>query len=84
MSYIDGILCKAVYTHSILNKIIKKKNKILIEVDVADHFFGVNVGVYRSPLRKPEDVTTLAREIEKLEEKAKKRKPWFSSSFNLK
>ncbi len=38
---------------------------ILIEVDIADRFFGVNVGVLRSPLRNSEDVINLAREIEK-------------------
>ncbi len=41
------------------------KFQILIELDVADQFFGVNVGVLRSPLRNPEDVINLAREIEK-------------------
>lgn len=39
--------------------------KILIEVDVADKFLGINVGVYRSPLRKPEDVVNIAKEIDK-------------------
>jgi D-serine deaminase-like pyridoxal phosphate-dependent protein len=36
---------------------------ILIEVDVADKFLGINVGVLRSPLRNPEDVVKLAQEI---------------------
>ena len=39
--------------------------KIIIEADVADKFFRTNVGVYRSPLRKPEDVVNIAREIDK-------------------
>jgi D-serine deaminase-like pyridoxal phosphate-dependent protein len=39
--------------------------KILIEVDVADKFLGTNVGVYRSPLKKPEEVVNIAREIDK-------------------
>lgn len=39
--------------------------KVLIEVDVADKFLGVNVGVYRSPLKKPEDVVNLVKEIDK-------------------
>ena len=39
--------------------------KILIEFDVADHFLGQNVGVYRSPLKKPEDVLKIARETNK-------------------
>lgn len=38
---------------------------ILIEVDVADKFLGINVGVLRSPLRKPEDIVKIAREIDK-------------------
>jgi D-serine deaminase-like pyridoxal phosphate-dependent protein len=39
--------------------------KILIEFDVADHFLGQNVGVYRSPLKKPEDVLKIARATNK-------------------
>jgi D-serine deaminase-like pyridoxal phosphate-dependent protein len=38
---------------------------ILIELDVADHFLGQNVGVLRSPLRNSEDIIKLARDIEK-------------------
>ncbi|MFX0005731.1 MAG: alanine racemase [Promethearchaeota archaeon] len=38
---------------------------ILIELDVADHFLGQNVGVLRSPLRTSEDIIKLARDIEK-------------------
>ncbi|MHA1803477.1 MAG: alanine racemase [Promethearchaeota archaeon] len=38
---------------------------VLLEVDVADHFFGINVGVLRSPLREPEQVVKMAREIQK-------------------
>jgi len=38
---------------------------ILIEVDVADNFLGIKVGVLRSPLRKPEDIVNIAHEIDK-------------------
>ncbi|MHA1688073.1 MAG: alanine racemase [Promethearchaeota archaeon] len=41
------------------------KLDVLLEVDVADHFLGINVGVLRSPLREPEQVVKLAREIKK-------------------
>ena len=37
----------------------------LIEIDVADKLLGRNVGVYRSPIREPEDVVSLARIISK-------------------
>jgi len=37
----------------------------LIEIDVADKLLGRNVGVYRSPIRKPEVVVNLARFISK-------------------
>jgi D-serine deaminase-like pyridoxal phosphate-dependent protein len=52
----------------LLEKSASKYNvplKILIELDVADHFLGQNVGVYRSPLKKPEDVLKIARETKK-------------------
>ena len=38
---------------------------ILIEIDVADKLLGRNVGVLRSPIRKPEVVVSLARFINK-------------------
>ncbi len=38
---------------------------ILIDIDVADRFMGRNIGVYRSPLRSPEDVIKMAQEIGK-------------------
>ena len=48
---------------------IAAKNKVklgaLIEIDVADKLLGGNVGVYRSPIRKPEAVVNLARIISK-------------------
>ena len=37
----------------------------LIEIDVADKLLGRNIGVYRSPIREPEDVVSLARTISK-------------------
>jgi len=37
----------------------------LIEIDVADKLLGRNVGVYRSPIRKPEAVVNLAHIISK-------------------
>ena len=51
-----------------LEKAANKHNvkfKVLIELDVADKFLGTNVGVLRSPLRKSEEIITLAKEIEK-------------------
>ena len=46
---------------------IAAKNKVnldtLIEIDVADKLLGRNVGVYRSPIRNPENVVNLARTI---------------------
>ncbi|MHA1492282.1 MAG: hypothetical protein ACTSRI_21845 [Promethearchaeota archaeon] len=39
--------------------------KILLEVDIADKFMEKNVGVLRSPLRNPDDVVGMAREVEK-------------------
>ncbi|MFX1287181.1 MAG: alanine racemase [Promethearchaeota archaeon] len=50
----------------LLNKFASKNNVVfntLIEVDVADRLLGRNVGVYRSPIRNPEVVVNLAREI---------------------
>ncbi|MFX0024109.1 MAG: alanine racemase [Candidatus Hermodarchaeota archaeon] len=41
------------------------KFNVLIEIDVADHFLGQNVGVLRSPLRRVQDIIKLARKIEK-------------------
>lgn len=38
---------------------------ILLELDVADHFLGILVGSLRSPLREPEEVVKMAKEVEK-------------------
>ncbi len=48
---------------NLLNDLATKNNvefSTLIEIDVADKFLGRNVGVYRSPIRKPEAVVNLA------------------------
>jgi D-serine deaminase-like pyridoxal phosphate-dependent protein len=50
----------------LLDKIAIKNNVkfgTLIEIDVADKLLGRNIGVYRSPIRAPEDVVNLARII---------------------
>lgn len=67
---IEGVQITAMVdsTHhlDLLEKASSKYNvnlDILIEVDVADVLFGTNVGVYRSPLRKPEEVVKIAKEI---------------------
>ncbi|NVM18927.1 MAG: alanine racemase [Candidatus Lokiarchaeota archaeon] len=52
----------------LLERIAAKNNVefgTLIEIDVADKLLGRNVGVYRSPIRKPEMVVNLARIISK-------------------
>jgi D-serine deaminase-like pyridoxal phosphate-dependent protein len=52
----------------LLEKAASKFNvnlNILIEVDVADKFLGVNVGVLRSPLRNAEDIVKIAQVINK-------------------
>jgi D-serine deaminase-like pyridoxal phosphate-dependent protein len=52
----------------LLEKIASKYDvqlEILIEFDIADHFLGQNVGVYRSPLKNPEDILKLAIESNK-------------------
>ena len=51
---------------NLLNDIATKnsvKFSTLIEIDVADEFLGRNIGVYRSPIRKPETVVDLASTI---------------------
>lgn len=62
------VMIDSVFHLDLLEDAATKKNvklKILIDVNVADNFFGKNVGVYRSPLRDPKDVLIMAREIEK-------------------
>ncbi len=52
----------------LLDNIAAKNNIVLstlIEIDVAVKLLGRNVGVYRSPIRKPEVVVNLARMISK-------------------
>jgi D-serine deaminase-like pyridoxal phosphate-dependent protein len=67
---IDGVnitvMVDSIEHLDILEKVASKYNvqlKALIEFDVADHFLGQNVGVYRSPLRKPEEILRFAMEI---------------------
>jgi D-serine deaminase-like pyridoxal phosphate-dependent protein len=67
---IEGVdisaMVDSTYHLDMLEKAASKYNvslSILIEVDVADKLFGTNVGVYRSPLRKPEKVVRIAKEI---------------------
>ncbi|MFW9865040.1 MAG: alanine racemase [Candidatus Thorarchaeota archaeon] len=69
---VDGVdisvMVDSIYHLDLLEEAAKKYNvvlKILIEVDVADKFLGTNVGVYRSPLRNPEEVVKIAEEIVK-------------------
>ena len=53
---------------NLLDELATKNNVelgTLIEIDIADKLFGRNVGVYRSPLKKPEVVVSLARFISK-------------------
>lgn len=53
---------------NLLNDLAEKNNvefDTLIEIDVADKLLGRNVGVYRSPIRKPEVVVNLASIISK-------------------
>jgi len=52
----------------LLNSVAAEKNVefgTLIEIDVADKLLGRNIGVYRSPIREPEIVVSLARFINK-------------------
>jgi len=52
----------------LLNSVAAEKNVefgTLIEIDVADKLLGRNIGVYRSPIREPEVVVKLARDISK-------------------
>lgn len=63
-----SVMVDSIFHINQLEKAANKHNvkfQILIELDVADQFFGVNVGVLRSPLRKSEDIVMLARETEK-------------------
>lgn len=53
---------------NLLDELANKYNvefDTLIEIDVADKLLGRNVGVYRSPIRKPEFAVNLARNISK-------------------
>ncbi|MFX1281056.1 MAG: alanine racemase [Promethearchaeota archaeon] len=62
------VMADSVHHLDLLEKAASKFDvnlNILIEVDVADKFLGINVGVLRSPLRKPEDIVKIAREIDK-------------------
>ncbi|MFW9784975.1 MAG: alanine racemase [Candidatus Heimdallarchaeota archaeon] len=61
------VMVDSTYHLNLLERAANKYNvnlSILIEVDVADNFLGTNIGVYRSPLREPEDVVRIAKEIE--------------------
>ena len=69
---IDGVnitvMVDSIEHLDLLEKAASKNNvqiKVLIEFDLADHFLGQNVGVYRSPLRKPKEILTIAQEINK-------------------
>ncbi|MHA1490269.1 MAG: alanine racemase [Promethearchaeota archaeon] len=62
------VVVDSTYHLDILEQAAEKHDidlKILLEVDIADKFMGRNVGVYRSPLREPDDVVGMAREVEK-------------------
>ena len=51
----------------ILEKAAKQSDvefSIILEMDVADSLLGMNIGVYRSPLRTPKEIVELAREVE--------------------
>ncbi|MFW9877651.1 MAG: alanine racemase [Candidatus Thorarchaeota archaeon] len=63
-----SVMVDSIYHLDLLEETAKQYNvslKILIEVDVADKLFGINVGVLRSPLRKPEEIVKIAHEINK-------------------
>ncbi len=63
-----SVMADCIYHLDLLNEAAKNNGvefNIVLEIDVADSFLGTNVGVLRSPLREPEQVVQMAREVEK-------------------